>query len=502
MARVLFLATNRERTPFPVMPVGPAIVAAHTARAGHEARVLDLMFEESPEAAIERVVAEFRPEVVGASLRNIDNSDLIETKYYLPEIERLLEALRATAPGVPVILGGAATSIEPEALLRLWGPSGRNLVDALLTGDAERRFPELVSRLVAGESTASMSLPGLARISAEGAFEHQRVGLAEPIDGLFDAALFGHTDVARYDRHDGVYPIQTRRGCAFTCTYCTYGSLEGLRTRYRTPEEVALEIERAVARGVVRFEFVDAVFSHPAAHARAVLHEIVRRGLSKRVELSAAGLNPVGVTEELIALMRKAGFTSVSATVEGASTAMLERLQKGFDRDGVARLAAWLPKHGIRTVWIFLIGSPGETRGTVEETFAFIHEHISTKDLVYITNGVRVYRGTGLHRRLVEEGKLAPDANLLEPVFAFSETLPRDWYLARLLAFSRAHPNVVNSFEAGQPIVERLARALGRLPLPRPRWRLLPAIRRLGSPFRAARADALSSSPWPVVVAG
>ncbi|MEO6325476.1 MAG: radical SAM protein [Thermoanaerobaculia bacterium] len=504
MARVLIVSTNRERTPFPVMPVGPALVAAHAQRAGHDVRVLDLMFEKDPEQAASHAVASFDPEVIGVGMRNIDNSDLIETKYYVPDVERMLGAIRSAAPRTPIVLGGAATSIEPEALLGLWGPAGSfaagrsaPLVDMILTGDAEKRFPLLLDRLLSGAPADDVS--GLCRPGPDGGARWNRIGLAEPIDDLADARLFDVVDVKRYARADGVYPIQTKRGCAFTCTYCTYGSLEGLRTRYRPVAEIVDEIERAADRGVVHFEFVDAVFSHPPVQARAVCEELIRRGLPRRIALTASGFNPVGVTEALVALMKRAGFRSLSATVEGASTTMLRRMQKGFEAEDVARIAEWLPRHGIPAVWIFLIGSPGETLETVDETFTFIAERIPRRDLVYITNGVRVYRGTGLHRSLVASGHIRPDQPLLEPYFVFSASLPRDVYLQKLLAFARAHPNVVNSFEAGQPVVASLARLLGRLPLPRPRWRMLPLIRRFGSPFRDVRADALVASAWPIV---
>lgn len=504
MSRVLILSTNRERTPFPVMPIGPALIATHAARAGHTVRMVDLMFERHPGTAVEREVRRFGPDVIGVSMRNIDNSDLIETKYYVPEVEALLQAVRRAAPAVPIVLGGAATSIEPEALLRLWGPGGRvrtpeghPLIDMILTGDAERRFPFLLARLE--KNDALEDVPGLCRTGPDGAPLWNRVGLAEPIDGLEDSRLFDSVDVKRYARADGVYPIQTKRGCAFTCTYCTYGSLEGLRTRYRPVPEIADEIERAVERGVKHFEFVDAVFSHPPVQARAVCEEIIRRGLNRRAGFTASGFNPVGVTESLVALMKEAGFHSISATVEGASTTMLKRMQKGFASEDVERIATWLPRHGIRAVWIFLIGSPGETLDTVDETFDFISRRIPSRDLVYITNGVRVYRGTGLHRSLLEAGRITQEQDLLQPLFVFSETLPRPEYMKRLLRFARAHPNVVNSFEAGQPIVETLGRLLGRLPLPRPRWRLLPLLRSFGSPFRDVRPDALVQSPWPIV---
>jgi anaerobic magnesium-protoporphyrin IX monomethyl ester cyclase len=507
VTRALILSTNRERTPFPVMPIGPALIAAHATRAGHDVRLVDLMFARDPESTTTEAIGTFAPEVIGVGMRNIDNSDLIETKYYVPDVERILRAVRSAAPAAQVVLGGAATSIEPKALLALWGPTGSTdsastrlgapLIDMILTGDAERRFPLLLSRLSAGATTDDV--PGLCRPGPDGAARWNPVGLAEPIDDLEDGRLFEVIDVKRYARADGVYPIQTKRGCAFTCTYCTYGSLEGLRTRYRPVPRIVDEIERAVDRGVVHFEFVDAVFSHPPVQAREVCQEIIRRGLHERIGLTASGFNPVGVTEALVALMKRAGFRSLSATVEGASTAMLRRMQKGFDAEDVAHLAEWLPRQGIPAVWIFLIGSPGETLETVDETFAFIADRIPKSDLVYITNGVRVYRGTGLHRSLLASGRISEDQSLLEPLFVFSDSLPRDRYLEKLVRFSREHPNVVNSFEAGQPIVETLARLLGRLPLPRPRWRLLPLVRRFGSPFRAVRPDALVDSRWPVV---
>ena len=124
------------------MPVGPALVAAHAARAGHEVRLTDLMFERDPERAAREAIASFRPEVIGVGMRNIDNSDLIETKYYVPDVERILFAVRKAAPHAPIVLGGAATSIEPEALLALWGPAGAASRRASITTPMPRDSPK------------------------------------------------------------------------------------------------------------------------------------------------------------------------------------------------------------------------------------------------------------------------------------------------------------------------------------------------------------------------
>ena len=486
--RVLILSTNRERTPYPVVPVGPCLVAAQLEREGIECRVVDLMWEEEPvPRSVESAIRGFRPDFVGVSMRNVDNSDLIETKDFVPEVKELFRRLRSMT-SAPLVLGGAGAAIEPVRAFTEIGP------DAILYGDAEKRFPDLLRRWAAG--AAFEDIPGLV-CERDGRILHNLLHSSEPIEGLPDPELFRFLDMKTYMRREGVFPIQTKRGCGFTCTYCTYGTLEGVRYRFRAVPEVVEEIARARSQGARFFEFVDAVFSHPPVQARGILNGILERGL--RVRLTAAGFNPVGVTESLVALMRRAGFIATTCTVESASDTVLRRMQKGFGRADVENLARWLPEHGIPAVWVFLVGSPGESLETVRETFDFIDGSVPRSDLVYITNGVRVYPRTGLERSLRTEGLIPPDADLLRPFFYFSPELPRERYLSELVSFGREHRNVVNSFEAQQPIVERMIRWCARLPLPRPRWRVLPSLRRIVDPFHGIRPGVFENHPYPIV---
>src|SRR5689334_6345930 len=89
-ARVLLVSTNRERQPFPVVPNGVACVAAALEAAGHEVRVADLCFARQPLAAARRAARDFAPDVIGVSVRNIDNSDLIALRHYTPEAAGIL----------------------------------------------------------------------------------------------------------------------------------------------------------------------------------------------------------------------------------------------------------------------------------------------------------------------------------------------------------------------------------------------------------------------------
>ena len=80
-ARVLLVSTNRERQPYPVVPNGLACVASALDAAGHRVRFLDLCFAADPVATAREAARTFRPDIIGLSVRNIDNSDAIALRH-------------------------------------------------------------------------------------------------------------------------------------------------------------------------------------------------------------------------------------------------------------------------------------------------------------------------------------------------------------------------------------------------------------------------------------
>src|SRR5205085_12053182 len=114
---------------------------------------------------------------------------------------------------------------------------------------------------------------------------------------------------------------------------------------------------------------------------------------------------------------------------------VLEKLEKGFNAAKVREVAERVEKSGIRTLWIFLVGGPGETRATLEETLAFARWRLGRGDAVYLTVGLRVYPGTTLHRVAIAEGAVPTDSTLLDPTFYFSSQLEFDKTVRRLKQF-------------------------------------------------------------------
>ncbi len=468
-ARVLLVSTNRERQPYPVVPNGLACVASALDGAGHNVRFVDLCFAKDPVRAARDAARTFQPDVIGVSVRNIDNSDAIALRHYTPEARDVLHALRGAAPAAKVIAGGAAFGVAPEALFRDLG------VDYAVAGDGERASVALVDALSSGNSIGA--LPGLVR-DRSGTVVFTPPGEDADLDSLPRPQLHRWIDLARYQRHGATVPIQTKRGCVYKCVYCTYRNVEGWGYRTRDPELVADEIqELKVNAGIHHFDFVDSTFNSPPGHAVEVCDAITRRKLG--VHLDTTNFTPATASPELLRAMKAAGFRSLGITAESASDPVLEKLEKGFNAAKVREVAERVEKHGIKTLWIFLVGGPGETQHTVEETLDFARWRLQRGDAVYLTVGLRIYPGTTLHRIAIAEGVVPDQSTLLDPTFYFSSELSFDATVTRLKRFAADHPRFMFSADSRSAILPYLTRAASVLRLPRPHWQYMGLFQRV-----------------------
>jgi len=481
--RVLLVSANRERIPDPIFPLGLAYVAAATIAAGHDVAVADLCFGRRPFHALARQVAAFGPEVVGVSIRNVDNAAYPLTVDYLDHHRQVVATVRR-ATDAPVILGGSAFSILPHAYLAELGS------DWGVAGEGEESFVALLAALADKRNPAA--IPGVVS---------PRVGLAAaaPVDaprakawweGPRPArALF---DYRRYVRRGGMGNLQTKRGCLFHCEYCTYPLLEGSRFRPRPAGDVVDEIAELLRDfGPHPLFFVDAILNGPHGHLEAICEEILRRGL--RVRWSGYA-TPVGLDAEQARLMARAGCEGVEVGSDAVDDGQLGRLGKSFDAATVHAANHHCLEAGLRVCHTVIFGAPGETEASVRATCAALRAMQPTA--VVAMTGVRLYPGTPLTRRLTTAGRLHAGAGGLTPTFyvepAVADFLPS--YLRRQAAEAGnwVLPGLVPPL---LPASQRLFRALG---VAGPLWRLLrsPALRAASrSKFR--RPYTSSGTPIP-----
>jgi hypothetical protein len=111
--RVLLINSNLKDDILAAPPIGLCYVASAAEAAGHQVQVLDLCFQSQIRGMLQRAIDQFSPEVIGISLRNIDNCNMLYPVSYLPEAERLVRVVRELSSAT-LVLGGSGVSVMPE----------------------------------------------------------------------------------------------------------------------------------------------------------------------------------------------------------------------------------------------------------------------------------------------------------------------------------------------------------------------------------------------------
>jgi radical SAM superfamily enzyme YgiQ (UPF0313 family) len=467
--RVLFLNANETMRPYRVAPLGLAFVASATQAAGHAVRFIDFPETRGQHRAFRRAISSWAPDYLAIGIRNLDNSDFHAFESYLREPAQLVRVARAAQPGIRVLLGGPAATVDPSLVLNQVKP------DHVLLGEGEESLPQVIRRLEAGEQ-----LPAVIGAQDSGDTPFRVTDVTRlPAPRLYQWVK----NLRPYLRGDAGYPLQTKRGCPLKCSYCTYGRIEGTRYRFLDAGSIADEVEGAMAHGIRDFEFVDSTFNLPPHHAMNVLGALKSRSLT--ANYVGTGLNPSKLPDELLATMREIGFRSVILTAESASDTMLASYQKNYRRSRLYESADLLEKNDIIGLWVFLIGGPGESEQTVAETLSFIEERVHPPQAVYITSGIRVYPGSPIADNadagLFAKEDLRRRADLPGLDFFYSNATPPEWLEARLRAFQARHPHVMLSCEGHSTLTQVALRIINHLPFRKPYWQYIPALNRVRS---------------------
>jgi radical SAM superfamily enzyme YgiQ (UPF0313 family) len=468
--RILLIYSNQSRELVPAPPVGLSYVASATRAAGHEVKLLDLAFAEDLMEELTSGIKAFKPDVVGLSIRNIDN--VIHQRFDSP-LQSLLEqiavirAYARTPDGkpVPLVLGGPAISILAEKALAVFG------ADYAIVGEGEIAFPMLLEALEIGAPLTGVS--GLC-YSKAGQSVRNRTALMPAFahSGMQQWVSWKH-----YQRGGGTWPIQTKRGCPMSCIYCAYPLVEGKRCRLRDPGEVVNEIEQVLRDvGPRTFEFVDSTFNIPASHAIRICEEIIRRGV--KASFTAMGINLRDVPADLFSLMKRAGFNSMMITAEAGCDSMLENLSKGYTMQEVNSCLDLAAASGLKSMWFFMLGGPGETMATCEETIRFAETRLTGRQFLSVFfTGIRLLPDTALARQAVEAGYIPPETDLSKGIFYLSPEIDEQRIIDRINQAIFRNPCIVHAAEGSttgqQSLLYGGLHAMGVAP---PYWRFLPEM--------------------------
>jgi radical SAM superfamily enzyme YgiQ (UPF0313 family) len=420
--KVLLISANREDINMPTLPMGLGCVAAATQKDGHDVRFVDLLTTRDIPSVIKKTISEFVPQVIGISVRNIDDQAMDSTQFMLDQAKAVVALCRARSPA-PIVLGGAGYSIFPQSALTYID------ADMGIQGEGETAFVVLLKHI---EQQADLSkVPGL-YLPGRGR-QAKRIYIKD-LDKLPlpDPSLLIPAGV---QQEKYWLPFQTRRGCPLNCSYCSTATIEGHILRQRSPAAVVRELKRWVGVGFNRVFFVDNTFNLPQPYAMDLCNRMAEASLDITWRCI---LYPNKISADLLKAMAGAGCREVSMGFESGDNDMLQTLNKRFNTDDIRRTSKILADCGIRRMGFLMLGGPGETRESVMRSFDFVES--LDLDALKITRGIRIYPHTRLAKIAAQEGLIGAGDDLLFPRFYMVEEL-KQWLENYVRARAKNRPN-------------------------------------------------------------
>lgn len=386
--RILLISANREPFPEPVFPLGLMYISRALLETGAQVRIFD-MRQHFALSSLRKVLFEFRPDRIGISLRNVDNSAYPSVRFYLPFYKALIQSVRNLCDA-PIILGGSAFSLFPEEIAAYLGADGG------IKGEGE--YAAGLFHALSGGQVVSGDLPHI----AGAAFPNN---LKELFPGLGRYRTIG---------------VQSARGCPNRCIYCTYPSLEGKQRRTSSPESLVSDIGMLYKDwGIRNFFIVDSLFNADEDHMVQVLEHLAKMSLPI---VFSCYVQPKVSDPGIFRLLRQAGCIAVDFGTDSCSPEMLSSFGKPFTTDDIEKTSMACREAGIDFCHSLIFGGPGETGKTISETIRMMDE-ISPKAVIAMT-GVRIYPGTQMSRIAEAEGLCHAGQSLLKPKFYFPQMGP------------------------------------------------------------------------------
>ena len=419
--KILLVSANTLKEPYPVYPLGLDHVAA-SIRARHQVHIEDLNVLPDPGSLAERIQT-FAPHLIGISLRNIDNTDTTDPIGFIGGYRDVIKTVRQVS-SAPVVLGGSGFTLFPHRILSEleadFGIIGEGerfnlLIDALETGQDPRGLPGII---LPDEKDVSFPAPW--------------TGSRKPRPDQQVAHIKWYID------HGAMLNLQTKRGCPFRCIYCTYPLIEGRKLRLVAPDEAAQTALALEAAGARYIYITDSSFNADIDHSLAVAKAFKKAGVTIPW---GAFFTPMRLPDGYFGTLAEAGLKHVEFGTDTLSKTVLKSYGKPFTVTQVfaaheAALAA-----GCHVAHYFLLGGPGETLSSLQETL----DHIDTlrKTVLFFFCGMRVYPHTELFDHCMANGLLAHGADLLEPRFYRADGISEEMIMQQVTQKAAGRSNWV-----------------------------------------------------------
>lgn len=278
----------------------------------------------------------------------------------------MCEVMRRQWPGVPIISGGTHASLDAEFLVKT------KLIDVVVIGEGELTFRELVKRLIGDHHRSLDEIQGICFMKDDRPHRTMARPLVEQLDDLPLPAweIVNHDEYVENSPFGTMTLIETSRGCAFGCTFCSPALLWNRTWRRKSPQRVALEFRLAEQRGCEFAWLAELDPCHDPRHIRELCTALVDQGNAIRW-FSQQRADQITAHADLAPLMYAAGCRVANVGYESMSARTLRSFNKGTTPEMNAKARDILVESKIITNGGLIIGAPGETEEEIDSTVRF-----------------------------------------------------------------------------------------------------------------------------------
>jgi len=347
------------------VPLGPLYAAGACIRAGHEAKIIDLYL---PGVSVYFELEKYKPDVVAFGG--------IASSY--GRMKRFSLVIKEQYPEIVQVAGGPLASVD-ELIMK------NTAVNWICHGEGELSLPEELKWIEEG---------GWKNVK-----EIQDQPQIEDLDTILIPPYHLIDPIKYIDENHPYFPVMTSRGCTNACSFC-YRHMQGYRqhsVHYVMEHLDVLNREY----GITKFAFGDELFNYKKEWVMEFCASMFGLGYTYRVE----GARVDRMDEEMLTALRECGCVGINYGQESGSDKILKEYRKGTTAETNRRVTMATRAAGIRCPVQIVIGGPGETGETIQETIRFLKDTGTTDPSI---NYLTPFPGTPVWK-YVEEHHLIPD---------------------------------------------------------------------------------------------
>lgn len=344
-------------------PLGLGYLAAWLEREGHKVSLYNGTLHKARDEDFLSAIQIFGPDLIGISLMTRAHN----------KVKKLIAAIKNEIGDMsPVVIGGPQVTAAPAIVFKDLN------ADFAVFGEGELTLADLVRYLNVGRKDFK-EIPGLVFKDQNGQILQNMARplinnldtLPYPAWHLMPPGKYRVAPILAPAKGQPIAQIMTGRGCPYNCSFCASNSTWKRKLRLRSAWHVLGEIQMLIKDyGVKEIHFCDDSFTSNMKRAEEICDAIIAEKFNIHWQCPN-GIRGDRINDTLLKKMKKSGCYSVGLGVESGNINILKSVEKKLDLEEVKRTLIRLKEAGILSYGFFILGLPGDTRATIEETIEF-----------------------------------------------------------------------------------------------------------------------------------